>query len=324
MELLGFYDQPYQVAVSRPPLPARARQIVRATHDNPPALHHTSQVATLWETTELEEGALDWWKPQVIARRKLGGRQLRTSSTLGAVVIGLVLSILAWTLLQRPGQMAAESRAAIHGSAAALEATLDPLRELALTLGGGVAPDLAASSATTLEAEAEARALFTAAGDLPESDEELRAAVVGAASAVLDATARINRLVAYRVTAEGLLLAPDLPAEAGPDRLPELTGLVAEWRAGLASGVDDLPEAVLPQHRAELEGWVAGLESWQAEYLDAVREQEAETVAAAADAIRADLVVLHDSLLAQLERAGNEIAGEVEEAERALGGLVGA
>src|SRR5690606_12637247 len=67
MEVLGFYDEPYVVRVAPPPrrIP---RPVVTTAPPMTPATDATSRVASLWETTQIEESALEWWRPQVVAR----------------------------------------------------------------------------------------------------------------------------------------------------------------------------------------------------------------------------------------------------------------
>lgn len=323
MELLGFYDEPYQIQVARPPAPARAREIMRVTHPAPATAEPKGRVATLWETTELDESALEWWKPQVIARRKLGGRRLRTSSTLIALVAVVGISLLAWSALQRPGQQAQASAAAVQGSATGLAENLAPLSQVAMEIGAPDAPDLAGATAVGLAAESQARTLFTEAGALPESGDVMRQAAVNAASAILDASSGLNRLVAYRLTAESVLVAPALPSGPAASELPEVTAIVAEWRAEVTAAVDELPAEVLPENRAGLEGWVAGLQGWQQEYLDAVREGDTGGVVATEQRLRGDIADLIEGMRRALSDAGAAIAEQVDGAEADLAVLLG-
>jgi hypothetical protein len=323
MELLGFYDEPYQIHVSRPSTPARARQVLRVTHPTSAAADSGSRVANLWETTELDDSALEWWKPQVIARRKLGGHRLRTSSVLIAVVAVVGLTMLIWSALQRPGQRAQESAAAVEASAAGLAETLPPLSEMALQVGAPEAPDLSDATAVALAAEGEARTLFTGAGELSETGDALRETAVSSASAVLDATSGLNRLVAYRLTAESVLVAPALPSDPSPSELPEVTATVADWRAEVSTAVEELPADVLPENRAGLEGWVAGLEEWQQQYLDAVREGDIGAVQAAETRLRGDIGDLIEGMRSALSEAGAAIAAQVDTAGAELAALLG-
>lgn len=321
MELLGFYDEPYQIEVFRPPTPRLARELVHARHgfERPP--EHTSQVAALWQTTELDDSALEWWKPQVIARRKLGGRRLRFSAVLlwGAIV--LVVGLLGWLTLQRPGQVAEEALVTLRADVRSLDASIPPLRELALSLAADEAPDLAEAAEIALTAEGEARKAFTGAGELGADREAEREAAVAGASDILDASSRINRLVAYRLTAESALVEPGLPDTADVD-LTAATGSVAEWRSGVESTLGELPAAVLPDHRSALTDWMAGLEGWQQRYLDAVREENGEAVRSALEGLQGEIRVLRADLLGDLAGAGEEIAAQIDQASVALAPLL--
>lgn len=321
MELLGFYDEPYQIQVFRPPTPRPARELVHARHgfERPP--EHTSQVAALWQTTELDDSALDWWKPQVIARRKLGGRRLRFSAVLlwGAIV--LVVGLLGWLALQRPGQVAEEALVTLRADVRSLDASIPPLRELALSLAADEAPDLAEAAEIALTAEGNARKAFTGAGELGAGREAEREAAVAGASDILDASSRINRLVAYRLTAESAMVEPGLPGTADAD-LTAATGSVAGWRSGVESTLGELPAAVLPDHRAALTDWMAGLEGWQQRYLDAVREENGEAVRSDLERLRGEIRALRADLLSDLAEAGEEIAAQIDQASAALAPLL--
>lgn len=321
MELLGFYDEPYQIQVFRPPTPRLARELVHARHgfERPP--EHTSQVAALWQTTELDDSALEWWKPQVIARRKLGGRRLRFSAVLlwGAIVFAV--GLIGWLAIQRPGQVAEEALVTLRADVRSLDASIPPLRELALSLAADEAPDLAAAAEIALTAEGEAREAFTGAGELGAGREAEREAAVAGASDILDASARINRLVAYRLTAESALVEPGLPGSADAD-LASATESVAEWRSDVESTLGELPAAVLPDHRSALTEWMAGLEGWQQRYLDGVREENGEAVRSALEGLRGEIRTLRAELLSDLAGAGEEIAAQIDQAAAALAPLL--
>lgn len=322
MELLGFYDEPYQVRAefSRPSISSQPRiaPIVKALV---PQLH-TSRVTNLWETTELDEGTLDWWKPHVIARRKLGGSRVRMLSVIASLLAAIMVLGLTWYLVQRPSQIAEESLGSLRIEASTLVETMPALRTLALTVGEENAPDLAAASDITLTAESAARSVFTSAGDIGAS-EAVRDAAVGGASGVLDATSRINRLVAFRLTAEDALIAPDLPPAPGIEDLSQVTEDIAAWRSQVEASLDGLPPTALESTREQIDSWVAAFDTWQVGYLDAVREGDTNLARSLRSSQEEQIASLRRRLREDLSTAGQEIAREIDDASELLAALLG-
>jgi len=321
MELFGFYDEPYAVRVERPPTPRRTSALVKAAHA-PRADTTTSNVAALWETTELVAEGLDRWKPHVVARRRLDGRRTRVSSIAAAVVGVVIVALMAWTLSERPTRLAEESTGLVRGDAVALKQSLPPLANLVSTLGEAEAPGLAVSTAASMEAETAARTLFTDAGRLPDDGDPRREAAVAAASTVLDVTGEVNRLVAYRLATENGLIPPELPMAPRPADLPAVTQLVTGWRANVESAMADVAPTVLPDHRASVESWVASLAEWQTRYLDAVRLNESDEISAAARELREQIETLERTLLKSVAAAGGELHLQLVAAEKALDRLL--
>lgn len=321
MELLGFYDQPYQVHVARPVPPRRAASLAATRHAVTP-VGHSSQVATLWETTELDDSALDWWKPGVIARRKLGARNIRASTLVIAAVAAVILAVVIHDLTQRPAEQAERSVQELRADTAVLLAGIEPLRSLATALGAPPAPDLMESTEVVLSAESAARAVFSDAGSVAEDATSMRRDAVEGAGGVLDATSTLNRLVAYRLTAERILIDPILPRDPAATTVIEATEAVASWRAGIEETLRELPSDVLPDHRMALEEWRESLEGWQVAYLDAVREEDVATMVQELDAQMDAISGLHARLLADLQARGDDLDRVLAEAEDSLRRLI--
>lgn len=319
MELLGFYDQPYQVRVDQPRRPQRPAAPVRKPA---PVLQHTARVAHLWETTELDDSLLDWWRPEVIRRRKLGGRNFR-HATLATWILAafLVLGGILF-VLDRPTRLAEETGLALGTSTTELMAALPALIDQTTALGQTEPPDLAASTTAVLDVEGPAREVFALAGDLAEENEAAREKAVASASTILDVTTRVNRLVAYRLTAETALVTPDLPSVPESDDLASVTEQVANWRGSAETAIDDLSPDVLPTHHDQMQVWRDGFQDWQTAYLDALRQGDPMGMGAALDRHGQEIAELRRLLLAALGSAGDDMTNALTHVETDLGALL--
>lgn len=343
MELLGFYDEPYGIRVDRP-----ARRTVpdlALTHRHPrPDSSRVSQapkdplapagpdstrpggplIAQLWDTTALDESLLDWFKPGIIARSKLGGRRLSVTTILGVLAVAALMSAALWWLIEQPRHVETRLRATVTADAAVLRSTIEPLATLALSLDAGNSPDLSSSTATVFTAEAAARRLFADAADVVDSADVSRQAAVEAAGSVLDASTRLSRLIAYRLVAERVLLPPELPIEATPADIGVATEAVAVWRSEVSATLADLPADVLADHATRLAAWDGELQAWQEGYLDAVLLEQPAAVAAAVAAQTDRISGLRMDLLDRLNTAGEALATDLEGAGSHLDSLLGA
>lgn len=322
MEVLGFFDRPYVVHVSTPPRRV-ARPVVVAEAPRAPALDATSRVAELWETTQIEESALDWWKPHVISRRRLGGSRIRLSAVIGiAVVLVTAVAGLRATLLGHAERVEL-TRATIVSEAAAIDSLIPELSAVVQALDDPSVPDLATSTEVVLSAESAARALFSAAGALGEDDARIRATAVSGASGVLEVTSTVSRLLAYRLAVEGLLQPPALPDSPGSQDLAQVTEIVTGWRVDVEVGLEEITSSVLPAHRSQLEEWAASLDAWQVAYLDAVRQDDPTSVAAARSDLDAQLESLRATMRAELGTVGGELLSQLADASEAIEALLG-
>lgn len=324
MELLGFYDEPYRVVSApkrRPALPTRPLLTVPA---RVPSAHSssTAMVADLWETTELDSEALEWWKPGVIARRKLGGRKIRTATIVVSMFVAAIVGALVWFVAQRPAQIDSQARAAFGAASRAVRGTLEPLAALAGSLGDDQPPDLVSSTATILAAESAARALFSAAGGLPpdEAYAAVKEEAVGASGTILDATTDLSKLVAFRLTAERVLSPPMVAADPAATDLAGATEEVAHWRADLDSGINELPSGVLTNFSGRIESWQRDLQKWQETYLDGLRQGDAAATHSAVDDQTARIEGLQREMKSELARRGAEIADSVEQTSALIDG----
>ncbi|MFP3915761.1 MAG: hypothetical protein ACLFWM_12860 [Actinomycetota bacterium] len=319
MEVLGFFDEPYQVAVERIPRPRPMPAIVSSAPAPSGGMDSRSRVSSLWETTEVDPSALEWWKPEVVRRRKLGGSRIRLSAVVAALTATVVLVALLAAAIQRPAREERESLASLRADTAVLREALSPLEEVAAGLGSEEAPDLSASTERVLAAERAARGVFTGAGALADPPREAAAALAGD---VMEVTGRANRLLAYRLAAGRALTLPDLPiAPTGAD-LPATTEAVAGWRAEIETAVEDLAPDVLPDHHSGVVAWLDTLDDWQSEYLDALRQENGEAMAGAVADLESGIREQRMALLDELAEAGGDLRGVVSDARQAAEGLL--
>ena len=318
MEVLGFYDEPYRVVASsrRRFVPPPRSMLGAPTATSRVHSSSTAMVADLWETTELDSEALEWWKPGVIARSKLGGREIRTATIVASMLLAAVVGALLWFVVKRPVQIDSQARADFAAATQEVLGTTGPLADLAKSLGDAESPDLVSSTATILAAESAARDMFSTAGALPPSAAgmSVHESAVGVSGAILDATAGLSKLVAFRLTAERILLPPLVPTDPSATDLTDATEQVAAWRADVDSGINELPPGVLTDFYGRMESWQQGLQAWQESYLDAIRQDDG----AKARSIEGDQSTKVEGLLgdmrSELADRGSEMANSIENA----------
>lgn len=320
MELLGFYDQPYQVKVTPPPTPPRAAAIVTFAPHSPRGLTPSGRVSALWDTTEVDESAMERWRPQIIRRRKLGGRRTRMSTLLTALVALVGLVFVSWSLVQRSDRAAEESLQNIGADTREFLRTLPAVEEIVSGIGNPDPPDLTLSTERILDAESSARQLFADAG---AQEGSRRDQAVAAAGGVLEATGRANQLLAYRLAAERMLVVPSLPSDPAATDLPSATEAVAGWRAEIETEIDELAPDVLAGYQSALEEWLRSLDAWQGQYLDAVRQEDRQATGEAVAELEAQIVELRQGLLDELAQAGGELRSEIADARRQAERLLG-
>lgn len=324
MELLGFYDEPYRVVSSPTRRPRVSPHPVFTAPALRPSSHSssTAMVADLWNTTELDSAALEWWRPGVIARRKLGERKIRTATIVASMLLAAIVGALLWFVTKRPAQIDSQARAEFAAATRDVMGTIEPLADLAGALGDAQPPDLVSSTGSILAAESAAREMFSTAGALPsaEADTSVREAAVGVSGTILDATGGLSKLVAFRLTAERILSPPVVPTDPEATDLADATEQVAAWRADVDSGIDELPSGVLTDFYGRLEAWHQQLQGWQEGYLDAVRQGDAEAARSAVHDQGSLVEGLRQDMKANLATRGTEIAGTLRQSSTLIGG----
>ena len=322
MEVLGFYDEPYVVRVAPQRRPI-GRPVVTAEAPRAPSADATSRVAGLWETTQIEENALEWWRPQVISRRRLGGRRVRLSSLVMTVAAIVMVVVGVSRATSDRAEQAQRTREVITVEAASLREVVPRLSDVIRSLDDPAGPDLATSTEVVLSAESAARTLFSAAGGLGEDDADVRAASISVASDVLEVTSTVNRLLAYRLAVEGVLQPPPLPDTPTSQDLAAVTEAVTGWRVEVELALEEIASSALPGHHEPLQGWVAGLDRWQAAYLDSVRQDDADAVGAARADLESQLASLGDDMRSELSVAGGELLSQLGDATAVIDRLLG-
>lgn len=257
MEALGFIDEPMTASTfngwpredpMRSPSPA-------ATHRRG---RHERTVADLRPADVTRE---------LLTRRVRWG-MLTIVLTLAAALVGG-----GFWLWQRPSAMADAAVSNISTQAGALQPELTSLQDINQQL---LEPelDLSAVSAQSAAVNGEARALFDASGAVPSSEAATRRLAADVASTAIDASRILSSATAYRSAILPILVPPDLETD------PELIGLddavrdFGAWQSQFDEVRSALPEGTLPDVTERLETISAGLESIQAGYLDALREDD--------------------------------------------------
>lgn len=322
MEILGFYDGPNEVWVERPRTPRRAVSQATTQHGGSSDDSLSARIAELWETTEINESALEWWKPHVIARRKLGGRRIRIGISTMWALAALAVLMGAWTLVSRPERVAQQTGLDLSAQAQTLVASLPALSEQAGTIGQAATPDLSAATAAALDVEQAARDVFTLSGSV--DDESVRSVAVASASTSLEASSRLSQLVAFRITAEAVLIPPSATIDSAVTDLSAATETVTSWRAGVEAAFAGLAVETLPVAHETLAEWTSELEVFQSTYLDTLREGGSpEALQRLITAQEERIAAIHAGLLENLGEAGVEIVDALEGARSGLEGLIG-
>src|SRR5690606_15583677 len=116
---------------------------------------------------------------------------------------------------------------------------------------------------------------------------------------------------------------PALPDSPGSQDLAQVTEIVTGWRVDVEVGLEEITSSVLPAHRSQLEEWAASLDAWQVAYLDAVRQDDTASVAAARSDLDAQLESLRATMRAELGTVGGELLSQLADASEAIEALLG-
>lgn len=289
------------------------------TEDESPPETTSEIVGQLWTSSETA-GPLDTWEPDAMDKTISSSRGFRWTSVFTAVavialiVIGLVLlpSITRSRAEAHSDMMTsalAELRAELPNTqkslAVATEPSSDPtsLRGLTTQLTA-----LTARSSAVVEAsQADLPATFPFTSSAPIDElEPIRQRVepIGTTSQTIQR--RIANLIDYRTLMSGFLDLPALPRTADSTTQTALRVVLASAQAESASILADLPSDVaLAPHEELARSINEGFATWQIDYLEALRNENAATAASLLEGLNSDLDQLEADLvtpLAQIRR----------------------
>jgi hypothetical protein len=284
------------------------------------ALATTSEmVGQLW-TSQEESTPFDDWEPDAMDRKIKSARPFRWTSVIGSlaviglIVVGLVLlpSITRNRASDHREMMVAalwDLRAELPDAQSSLLTATEPattvsgLNDLStqLTVLAAKASDVDEAGRTELPAAPP----LTSSGPIDEL-EPIQQRLEPLATTANTIQRRISNLVEYRSLMAGFLALPDLPNEADSATQADLRVILASAQAQSASVLADLPSDVsLSAHQELARETNEVFASWQVDYLEALRNQDAmvaEALVAELDAQLAELEAELVTPLAQIRR----------------------
>ncbi len=225
-------------------------------------------------------------------------------------VLATGLSAVALWLYHQPEAAAAQALARVEAAATDLEEGLQGLVELNASLGSD--QDLTRATTILLMVDDQARALFQYAAELPPASAELRASASEAATEALDAAHKLDDIIAYHTAVTPLLVPPPLETDPELITLEEAARVFGEWRTHFDRVRTALPEGVMSEVSASLDGIAAELDDIQRQYLDALRlgviasepiQRLSLRLGETGRVLEAALAASQDSVTQRLERA---------------------
>lgn len=247
------------------------------------------------ETFTIEPTVADW-KPNEVGDRLLKGNVRWGLVITGGPALALLVFVAFW-LYQQPRWADVEAGRVLNSEAAAMGDHLDALSVLSVALiAESPAPDLLA--ADLARADAQARILFEASGNLPAEATTTRSNAADLAGETLAASRLLRDAFAYRTAALPILAIPELETDPALIRLDEAALVFGEWQSRFDQVRAALPESVLSELTSEL-GLISGeLTATQGRYLDALRQDDPVLAAGVLDGLK-DRLEGAESLLAE-------------------------
>lgn len=287
--------------------------------DDSPIENTSEMVGQMWIAQD-SAGPLDDWKPDDMNRKIDSSRSFRWPTLIGALA---VVALIAVGLVLLPSLT--QSRADDH-----LTMITDALRNLrgelpdtqtSLSVATDPASEVDELSALTTqltELAAKASALDQATqADLPSAPpltssapideiEPIRQRAEPLGTIALTIQRRISNLVEYRTLMSEFLALPRLPNTADSATQAELRVELASAQASSASTLAQLPSDVsLEDHKALARDTLENFATWQVDYLEALRNEDAAAADALIAGLESDLTTLDAALvtpLAQIRR----------------------
>jgi hypothetical protein len=282
---------------------------VPSIEDDGPLENTSEMVGQLW-TARDSYGPLDNWEPEDIDRKVGSKRTFRWSTLIGVVaIIGLVAAGL--VVLPSIAQSRADSylasitdplftlRTELPDTQTSLAVATDPAADGAELAGLTTQLTTFAAKASALDAatqaEPPAAPLLTSSAPIDEV-EPVRQQAEPLGTVAITIQRRIANLVEYRSLMSGFLVLPDLPTAADADTQAELRVDLAAAQAESAAVLGNLPYDVsLESHTAMARELNERFATWQVDYLEALRTNDA--------AAAGDLIAEIENALLELDNA---------------------
>lgn len=270
----------------------------------------SEMVGHLW-TSSAQDGPIEGWAPDDMDRAISSKRSFRWTpviaftTVVALVVVGLVLlPTITRSRANNHRDMMTAALDALRGELPDTQTSLEIATEPDSTTTdlGDLSTQLTALSAKASAVDGAGRASLPSTPPLTSSQPinelaPIQKRLEPLATTALTIQQRIANLVEYRMLMNNFLVLPDLPTEADAATQSDLRVAMASAQAQSASILADLPEDVsLSEHAALAKQTNESFATWQVDYLEALRTQDAVT----AEVLIADLTAQLNELDAQL------------------------
>ncbi len=251
-----------------PASPMRARPI-SARPAVATAIAPTSEmVARLWTQTA-EMSAVEDWRPGEVA---LNDRKARPARVIALLLAIAVAGGAAWWTTVGRETVAAGQLSNVRAEARSLEAALSGVEFVTSDMADGRVDDRTTAALALAALDRHARALFQAAGGLPDGEGSMaRLKAIDASETALGVASLIGNTAAYQTGFEVAAKLPAFPTTAPLEDIPSVATDTAWWIAEFRQAVSSLPATDgLVDHRTSSDTLAQSLDAWQRGYLDAL------------------------------------------------------
>ncbi len=323
METLGFFDSPAVTStrVATDPHPHSTQQVTHLVATGRHVRKTGAVVEDMWNTTQLDAPSLLDWEPQGAMSTKLGSRNFRWPMVLLILALAAAMVGLGYWLYRRPEAEAAAALEQVRAESGALSDSLTTIVPLVDGLSVEHLPEANQNSSVFLAVGDNARSLFTVSAALKQS--QVKSEASEAATLALDASKKLMDATAFRTALEQSLAPPSL--ETDPQMIDLTTAALtfSEWRSGLESVREALPENIASNTRQTLATFDNGLDALQGAYVDAMREGDQTAAAKAVSELSSGLLGVRSALFEDMTAISTEAADLIERSQQALTDLVG-